>query len=76
MMKRCARPWSTPHIVISALKVALFAGAVQNVINQGSTVVGGLDVDRWRLGMNYVEPLSVSSYSAMPSHQVPRLRSS
>lgn len=60
-----AKLWFTPRIVTNALKVALFVGTVLNVINQGSAFVAGLDVDWWRLGLNYVVPYLVSSYSVV-----------
>lgn len=64
-MRRGTKLWFMPRIVTSAIKVALFVGTVLNVINQGSAVVAGLDVDWWRLGLNYVVPYLVSSYSAV-----------
>lgn len=43
----------------------MFVGTVLNIINQGEAIFSGHDVDWWRLGLNYLVPYLVSSYSAV-----------
>lgn len=53
-----------PHVLGGALKVALVVGSVLNLINQGGPLLRGAGVDWLHLGLNYVVPFCVSSYSA------------
>lgn len=64
-MRRGISLWFSLRIATSAVKIALFVGTVLNVINQGGALFSGHDVDWWRLGLNYVVPYLVSSYSAV-----------
>lgn len=57
--------WFSSRIIASAVRVALFVGTVLNTINQGAALMDGLELDWWRLGLNYVVPYLVSSYSAV-----------
>lgn len=65
MMRPWIKLWFSPRIVASAVRVALFVGTVLNAINQGPALIGGQALDWWRLGLNYVVPYLVSSYSAV-----------
>jgi len=52
------------HIVLAAIKVSLVVGTVLNIINQGEQVLDGLPLSLFHLGMNYLVPYCVASYSA------------
>ncbi|WP_316886812.1 nitrate/nitrite transporter NrtS [Ralstonia pickettii] len=65
MMTRGFRLWFSSRIATSAIRIALFVGTVLNIINQGGAIFSGHDVDWWRLGLNYLVPYLVSSYSAV-----------
>lgn len=65
MMKLGIKLWFSSRIVTSAIKIALFVGTVLNVINQGAALFNGQALDWWRLGLNYLVPYLVSSYSAV-----------
>ena len=53
-----------PRTARAALKVALIVGTVLNVINNGEQVWVHHAVNLWQVGMNFVVPYFVSSYSA------------
>ena len=55
----CRRP-----IVLAAIKVALVVGTLLNLINQGGRLVDGLPPSWLHVGLNYLVPYCVSSYSA------------
>lgn len=55
----CERPIAT-----AAIKVALVVGTILNVINQGGRVMDGLSPSWFHVGLNYLVPYCVSSYSA------------
>jgi hypothetical protein len=60
----------TPRpVVAGAVKVSLVVGTCLNVINQGSAIWHGADVDWPRFGLNYLVPFLVSSYSAGKARQ-------
>lgn len=58
-MTACQRP-----IVLAAIKVALVVGTILNLINQGGRVMEGLSPSWFHVGLNYLVPYCVSSYSA------------
>ncbi|MBB0025138.1 nitrate/nitrite transporter NrtS [Chitinivorax sp. PXF-14] len=64
-MKLGIKLWFSSRIIAGAVRIALFVGTVLNVINQGPALIGGQGLDWWRLGLNYVVPYLVSSYSAV-----------
>lgn len=64
-MKLGIKLWFSSRIIVSAAGIALFVGTVLNVINQGPALADGQKLDWWRLGLNYVVPYLVSSYSAV-----------
>lgn len=53
----------TPPVSSSAARVALVVGTCLNLINQGAAVWHGGPADWPRLGLNYLVPFLVSSYS-------------
>jgi hypothetical protein len=55
----CERP-----ILIAAIKVALVVGTILNVINQGVEIMDGVSPSWFHVGLNYLVPYCVSSYSA------------
>ena len=65
-MAACERP-----IVIAAIKVALVVGTILNLINQGGRIMEGLSPSWFHVGLNYLVPYCVSSYSAA-RHQMRR----
>ena len=52
-------------IVTNALRIALIAGTLLNLINQGPQVLHGNSVDWPRLALTYVVPYVVSTISAV-----------
>lgn len=59
LLTACQRP-----IVIAALKVAIVVGTLLNLINQGGRLMEGLSPSWFHVGLNYLVPYCVSSYSA------------
>lgn len=55
---------SQSRIVVPALKVALVVGTILNVINNGEQLWNQHSINLWQVGMNFVVPFCVSSYSA------------
>ena len=53
-----------PSIVQVAIKVALVIGTILNLINQGGRLLDGLLLSWFHVGLNYLVPYCVSSYSA------------
>jgi hypothetical protein len=51
-------------IVQAAIKVALVVGTILNLINQGDQLLDGLPLSWFHVGLNYLVPYCVSSYSA------------
>lgn len=51
-------------IVQAAIKVALVVGTLLNLINQGGRLLDGLPPSWFHVGLNYLVPFCVSSYSA------------
>lgn len=51
-------------IVQAAIRVALVVGTVLNMINQGGRMLDGLPLSWFHVGLNYLVPYCVSSYSA------------
>ena len=52
-----------PRVVKRAFFVALVVGALLNIINQGIRLFDG-SLIWWKLGLTYVVPYCVSSYSS------------
>lgn len=52
-----------PTVLATAIKVSLVVGTCLNLINQGAAVWHGAPIDWPRLGLNYLVPFLVSSYS-------------
>lgn len=55
---------SRPRIFIPALKVALVVGGILNMINNGEKLWNQHSINLWQVGLNFVVPFCVSSYSA------------
>lgn len=55
---------SQPRIVVPALKVALVVGSSLNLINSGEQLWNQHSINLWQVGLNFVVPFCVSSYSA------------
>ncbi|WP_434513912.1 nitrate/nitrite transporter NrtS [Dechloromonas sp. ARDL1] len=55
---------SERSIAMAAIKVALVVGTILNLINQGGRLMDGLPISWLHLGLNYLVPYCVSSYSA------------
>jgi hypothetical protein len=51
-------------IVHAALRVALLVGTLLNLINQGGRLLDGLPLAWFQIGLNYLVPYCVASYSA------------
>ncbi len=51
-------------IVLAAIKVAIVVGTILNLINQGGRLLDGLSLSWFHVGLNYLVPYCVSSYSA------------
>lgn len=47
-----------------AVRIALVVGTVLNVINHGQAVMHGLEIPWIHVGLNYLVPYCVASYSA------------
>lgn len=52
------------RIARPAFKVAVVVGIVLNVINNGDYVLRGEVINWWQVGLNFLVPYCVSSYSA------------
>lgn len=55
---------SQPRIIVPALKVALVVGSILNLINSGEQIWNQHSINLWQVGLNFVVPFCVSSYSA------------
>jgi len=55
---------SSPPVVRLALRMSLVVGSLLNVINQGDALFGGRPVDVLKLGLTYLVPYCVATYSA------------
>jgi hypothetical protein len=51
-------------IVRAAINVAIVVGTILNLINQGGRLLEGLPLSWFHVGLNYLVPFCVSSYSA------------
>ncbi len=51
-------------IVQAAIKVAIVVGTILNLINQGGRLIEGQPLSWFHVGLNYLVPYCVSSYSA------------
>lgn len=51
-------------IVLAAIRLALVVGTVLNLINQGGRLADGLSLSWFHVGLNYLVPYCVASYSA------------
>lgn len=69
MTKRFLYIATQRHIVIAAIKISFVVGTLLNIINQGGRVVDGLPLSWVHVGMNYVVPYCVASYSAARNEQ-------
>lgn len=54
----------SPRIAKSALKVSFVVGSVLNVVNNGQHFWTHQSVNGWQIGLNFLVPFCVSSYSA------------
>lgn len=63
-MKTLIQAASSRHIVINALRVSAVVGTLVNLINQGGDVLQGQAPSWIHLGLNYLMPYLVASYSA------------
>lgn len=63
-LKAMLRTARKPSVAIAAMKVALVAGTILNIINQGGRLLDGLPLSRLHVMLTYLVPYCVSSYSA------------
>ena len=63
-MKRLVNAASSRHIVVNALRVSAVVGTLVNLINQSGPVLQGHAPSWLHIGMNYLMPYLVASYSA------------
>jgi hypothetical protein len=61
---RIAEIATSAPIVRLAFKTSVFVGSLLNVINQGDAVFGPADIDVFKLGLTYLVPYCVATYSA------------
>lgn len=54
----------TRPLLKRALVVAFVVGTILNLINQGGAILVMEGVNGWHIGMNYLVPFLVSTYSA------------
>jgi hypothetical protein len=47
-----------------ALRTSVFVGSLLNLINQGDALFGTAPIDLFKLGLTYVVPFCVATYSA------------
>jgi hypothetical protein len=58
------RTFVEPHIVATAVRVALVVGTLLNLINQGPELLSHVGISWQKIAMNYVVPYCVATYSA------------
>lgn len=63
-MTRFLRVSFSHHIVRNAFKIALVVGTLLNLVNQGESFLNGATISWLHLGLNYLVPYCVASYSA------------
>ena len=63
-MKRLVNAASSRHIVVNALRVSAVVGTMVNLINQSGPVLQGHAPSWLHIGLNYLMPYLVASYSA------------
>lgn len=51
-------------IVVSSLKIAVVVGTVLNLVNQSGRLMDGFDPSWLHVGLNYLVPYCVASFSA------------
>lgn len=54
-----------PHVIRSAVIVALVVGTILNAINQGGVILSGRTPVWWKLILTYLVPYCVSTYGAV-----------
>jgi hypothetical protein len=55
---------SSPAVVRLAVRTSVLVGSVLNLINQGDALLGSASLDLLKLGLTYVVPYCVATYSA------------
>lgn len=63
-IKRLLRTVRQGNIVQAAIKIALVVGTILNLINQGDRLFSDLPLSWFHVGLNYLVPYCVASYSA------------
>lgn len=53
------------RIVLDSIKVMLVVGTLLNIINQGSNVLSGLEINWYKLFLTYSVPYLVSTYASV-----------
>ncbi len=53
-----------PVMLWRSVRVSLFVGLVLNLINQGSAFWSAVPVNWWHVGLNFLVPFLVATYSA------------
>lgn len=61
------RTFAEPHIVATAIRVALVVGTLLNLINQGPELLSHVGISWHKIAMNYLVPYCVATYSASAS---------
>lgn len=62
--KRLLRTVCQGNIVRAAIRIALVVGSILNLINQGDRLFSDLPLSWFHVGLNYLVPYCVASYSA------------
>jgi len=62
--RRLLRTVRQGTIVRAAIRIALVVGTILNLINQGDRLFSGLPLSWLHVGLNYLVPYCVASYSA------------
>jgi len=56
---------TSPKVVRLALRTSLFVGSLLNLINQADALFGSARLSALKLGLTYVVPYCVATYSAV-----------
>jgi len=63
-IRRFLETVSQGNIVRAAIRIALVVGTILNLINQGDRLFSDLPLSWFHVGLNYLVPYCVASYSA------------
>lgn len=63
-MRRLRMDQLHPSILKRSLAISLVVGSILNLINQGGAMISDSPINWWHIGLNFLVPYLVATYSA------------